>query len=91
MMNENNESMSTVELEDIDLELVTGGKTVIHAKRGTLKVYSGPGENHSVIATVDPDDDLVCAGVAKKGSDGKTWIKVRVYGSTGWVRGDKTK
>jgi uncharacterized protein YraI len=91
MMNENNENMNAIELEDIDLELVTGGRTVIHAKRGTLKVYSGPGENHSVIATVDPHDDLVCAGVAKKGSDGKTWIKVRVYGSTGWVRGDKTK
>ena len=80
-----------VELTDAELEVITGGRTVLHVKRGTLNVYSGPGKNNGVIATVDPDDDLVCVGEAKKDKKGKTWIKVRVYGSTGWVRGDKVK
>lgn len=87
----NNEAMETLELTDVELELVTGGKTILHVKRGTLSVHSGPGKSYSVIETVDKDDDLVCVGEAKKDKDGKTWIKVRVFGSTGWVRGDKVK
>ena len=29
--------------------------------------------------------------ILEKGKDGKTYIKIRVYGTTGWVRGDKVK
>ena len=79
-----------VELTEAELDVITGGRTTLHVKRGELKVYSGPGTG-SVIATVDASDDLVCVGEAKKDKKGKTWIKVRVYGSTGWVRGDKVK
>jgi|GEM_PF-5840301 hypothetical protein len=87
----NLELEESMELTDADLEAITGGKTVLHVKRGTLSVYAGPGKNYGVVATVDPDDDLVCVGKAEKGKDGKTYIKIRVFGSTGWVRGDKVK
>lgn len=80
-----------LELTDEDLEGIAGGKTVLHVKRGTLEVHSGPGKNYAVIAKVDKHDDLVCVGNAQRDKNGKYWIEVRVFGLVGWVRGDKTK
>ena len=94
MLNENmnveNEELMEA-LEDIDLEVVTGGRTVLHVKRGTLKVHSKPSSGSTVLCTVDRYDDLVCVGEAKRDSNNKTWIKVRVNGYVGWIRGDKAK
>ena len=80
-----------LELTEEELSSISGGTTVIHVKRGTLNVHSGPGKNYSVLATVDKHDDLVCVGEAQKDKNGKYWIKIRVFGIVGWVRGDKTK
>jgi len=94
MMNEDIEILETgiLELTDEEMEQISGGRdTTVRVKRGELKVYSGPGKDYSVIMTVDEDDTLTCVGEAKKDRKGKTWIKVRVYGETGWVRGDKVK
>ena len=94
MLNENmnveNEELMEA-LEDIDLEVVTGGRTVLHVKRGTLHVHARPSSGSAVLCTVDKYDDLVCMGEAQKDGNGKTWIKVKVNGCVGWVRGDKTK
>ena len=90
MLNENIDE-GILELTDADLENIAGGKTVIHVKRGTLEVHSGPGKKYPVIAKVDKHDDLVCMGTAQKDKDGKYWIEIRVFGMIGWVRGDKTK
>lgn len=93
-MNEDNEILETgfLELTDEEMAQIAGGHgTTVRVKHGELKVYDGPGTNYAVIMTVDRDDTLTCVGVAERDRKGRTWIKVRVYGETGWVRGDKVK
>ena len=86
-----NEKLNMMALEDDALEGVNGGRTVLHVKRGTLELHSKASGSSSTIMILDRGDNLVCVGEAKRDSHDKTWIKVRVNGTTGWVRGDKVK
>ena len=91
MDNEIFENESVLELTEEEMELVAGGRSAtLRVKRGSLNVYSEPSKSSRVLMSVDRDDTLYCTGEATK-NGGKTWIRVRVNGCTGWVRGDKVK
>lgn len=80
-----------LELTDEQMANIVGGKTVMHVKHGSTHLYAGPGTDYSRVATVYPDDDLVCVGEAKKDKHSKMWFKVRANGVVGWVDGKKVK
>lgn len=90
-LNMENLESEVMDLTDEELESVVGGRTTVRPKHGSVNVYAKPSKHSGVVAVADTDDYLTCLGEAKKDKDNKTWLKVRVFGVTGWVRGDKVK
>ena len=89
-INENmNEEM--IELDDAELEVVSGGKDILKVRKGEVNVRSGPGKSYGVVATMIRGDELLNLYEKKKDKHGKTWIKVRAVNVNGWVRSDLVK
>ena len=90
MMNE--EMNNVMELNDIELEEVTGGKKgSLLVKGNNVNVRSGPSTDYRSIALMRNGDELIYKGEKKKDKQGKTWLKVDCIGMIGWVRSDLVK
>ncbi len=90
LMNENIENLETMELNDDDLEEVSGGKGKIKAT-GNVNVRRGPGKEYASIGNLDKGDIVTYLGASKKDYRGVTWYKVRVGGHEGWVSSKYSK
>lgn len=80
-----------VELEDAELEQVSGGKDILKVRRGEVNIRSGPGKEYPIIAIMIRGDELLNLYEKKKDTHGKTWMKVRAVDQNGWVRADLIK
>ena len=82
-INENYESV-IVELDEDELEEVTGGKTVVSTGNG-VRVRMGPGTEFGILGKVKKGDTLVYDGRKEKDTYGVTWYRVRYKGGIGWI------
>ena len=90
MMTENNENMNIVELNDAELEDITGGKTTLVATRDEANIRSGPGTSSPVIGHTVRGKSATYLG-EKVTRNGRTWLKVSFHGKTGWICSDYVK
>ena len=73
------------ELDDEQLELVSGGKAAeVYAVKDGCDIRSGPGKAFSVIAKTRKGSVASYTG-DKKVADGITWIRVAWDNKSGWV------
>ncbi len=95
MMNENMDlELEVLELNDDELEMVSGGKKgslYVKCKGKKVNVRSGPGTEYRSIALMQNGDELGYLGEKKKDKAGKTWLKVECVSMVGWVRSDLVK
>jgi|GEM_PF-5881526 hypothetical protein len=80
-----------LELEDAELEAVSGGKDILKVRKGEVNIRAGAGKDYPVIAIMCRGDELLNLYEKKKDSRGKTWMKVRAVNQNGWVRSDLVK
>lgn len=84
LMNENNGNLEALELNEDELEEVSGGKGKIKAT-GNVYIRRGPGREYASMGSLDKGDTVTYLGASKKDYRGVTWYKVRVGGREGWV------
>ena len=89
MMNENlNENLnenSIVELNDEELEEVSGGTRYITGYSGKSHVRTGPGKQYHVIGVLHRDEDAKYLGKTAVDGRGVVWYKIRWDGRDAWV------
>ena len=86
-MNEN----SFIELDDEELEEVSGGKKYITGYSGNTHVRTGPGRSYSSIGILHKEEDCTYLGKTARDERGVIWYKVKYGGRTGWVSSKYTK
>ena len=91
MMNEEMMNESFVELTDVEMEDVTGGKTKIGGVTGNTNVRTGPGLKYRIIGVLHKGDETKYLGKSAKDDRGVTWYKVEWNGRTGWVSSRYTR
>ena len=89
MMNEINENMNIVELNDDELEGVSGG-TKIQAT-GNVNVRTGPGLDYRSIGTLSKGDKVTYEGSSKKDNRGVRWYCIKFHGGSGWISSKYSK
>ena len=89
MMNE--EMMNIVELNDDEMEAISGGKTKIGAVTGNTNVRTGPGLKYKIIGVLHKGDETRYLGKSSTDERGVAWYKVEWNGKTGWVSSRYTR
>ena len=84
MMNENTENMSAVELSEIELEEIVGGKTILVATRDEANIRKEPGTSSPIIGHTVRGKTATYMG-EKLTRNGRTWLKVSFNGKTRWI------
>lgn len=85
---------SIVELEDQELEDVSGGKfSGKNFLRATANVHvrKGPGTENKIMGTLPSGTIVSYLRVSKKDTKKKTWYKINYNGQEGWVISDYVK
>ena len=86
MMNENMETMDFVELNDAELEGVSGGKNFkIGGNTGISNVRTGPGLKYRSIGILGKGDETKYLGKSAKDARGVVWYKIDWNGRAAWV------
>ena len=86
MMNEINENMNVTELNDSELESITGGKhSYITGNTGKSNVRTGPGLNYKSLGTLHKDESARYLHETSVDDRGVTWYKIRWNGREAWV------
>ena len=88
MMNEMNEMNNNfVELNDTELENVTGGKThtYITGDNGKSYVHTGPGLDYKRIGVLHIDETARFLGDTSTDDRGVVWYKIKWDGREAWV------
>jgi len=86
MMNEINENMNAIELNDSELEAVTGGKhSYITGHSGKSNVRTGPGLAYRSLGTLHKDESARYLHETSVDDRGVTWYKIRWNGREAWV------
>ena len=84
-----NEQMVMIELDEEELEEVSGGRHVTSTGNG-VNVREEPTTKSRSLGKVYKGDKLTYAG-HKKQVDGNTWYKVKYGGGYGWICGKYAK
>ena len=82
------EMMNFVELDDAEMEEVSGGKKanyMIEGVNGKSFVRKGPGLYYKSIGTLHKGEQARYLGKSSIDEDGRKWYKIDFYGKTGWV------
>ena len=82
------EMMNLVELDDNEMEVVSGGKKanyMIEGVTGKSNVRKGPGLYYKSIGTLHKGEQARYLGKSSIDEDGRKWYKIDFYGKTGWV------
>lgn len=91
MMNENPGENRFVELNDEELEQVSGGKQYITGYSGQSHVRTGPGLDYRKIGVLHRDEDARYLGESSVDERGVVWYKIRWDGREAWVSSMYTK
>ena len=95
MLNENILNESIIELNDEELEEVTGGKgsgnTRIVASAGKSNVRSGPGLDYKSIGVLHLDESAKYLGSYSTDDRGVRWFKISWNGRSAWVSSRYTR
>ena len=93
MMNyEDIENVNVVELDDEDLEAVSGGKSrYIRGDDGKSHVRTGPGLDYKAIGVLHPGEEAKYLGKTATDSNGRVWYKIRWNGRDAWVSSRYTR
>ena len=82
----NEEEMNFVELDDAEMEEISGGKGYkIGAVTGDTHVRKGPGLKYKSIGVLHKGDETRYLGKISTDSRGVDWYKVDWNGKVGWV------
>ena len=85
-MNEMNENLSFVELDDNELEDVTGGKKYkIGGDTGKSNVRTGPGLSYKSIGVLHKGEEAKYLGKSARDDRGVVWYKIDWKGRNAWV------
>ena len=80
------ESLNMIELNDDELETVSGGKTrYIEGDNGKSNVRTGPGLDYKSIGTLHKGEDAKYLGKTSTDNRGVVWYKIRWNGRDAWV------
>jgi len=87
MMNENIENVNAIELNDAELEAVSGGKThtYITGDDGKSYVHTGPGLHYKRIGVLHIDETARFLGDTSTDDRGVVWYKIKWDGREAWV------
>lgn len=88
MMNyfEDMENLKVVELNEEEMEAVTGGKTrYIEGDSGKSNIRLGPGRDYKSIGVLHKGEDAKYLGKTATDERGVVWYKIRYNGRDAWV------
>ena len=87
MMNEINENLNAIELNDSELEEVTGGKKKynIEGDSGKSNVRTGPGLDYKSIGVLHKGEEAKFLGETSVDDRGVLWYKISWNGRKAWV------
>ena len=87
MMNE--EMMNFVELDDAEMEEISGGKKKVNYKIGGVTgkshVRTGPGMNFKIIGVLHTGEETKYLGKSAYDENGRKWYKIEWNGRNAWV------
>ena len=87
MMNE--EMMDFVEIDDAEMEEVSGGKKKVNYKiggtTGKSNVRTGPGLHYKSIGVLHKGEEAKYLGKSAYDEDGRKWYKIEWNGRSAWV------
>ena len=83
----NEEMMDFVELNDAELEEISGGKHVytIEGVTGKSHVRKGPGLGYKSIGVLHKGEEARYLGKSARDARGVKWYKIDFYGTNAWV------
>ena len=85
-MSENFENKGFVELDDVELESVTGGKNYkIGGDSGKSNVRTGPGLGYKSIGVLHRGEEAKYLGKSSTDERGVVWYKIEWNGRAAWV------
>lgn len=91
-MIEMNENINVVELNDEELEAVSGGKSrYIEGHSGKSNVRTGPGREYKSIGVLHRSEEAKYLGKTATDERGVVWYKIRWNGRDAWVSSMYTK
>ena len=80
------ENVNVVELDDEDLEAVSGGKSrYIMGDNGKSNVRTGPGLDYKAIGVLHKGEEAKYLGKTATDDRGVVWYKIRWNGRDAWV------
>ena len=91
MLNENILNESIIELNDEELEQVSGGSRYITGYSGRSNVRTGPGRGYRSIGVLHRDEDARYLGKTSTDERGVVWYKIRWDGRDAWVSSKYTR
>ena len=91
MLNENILNESIIELNDEELEQVSGGSRYITGYSGKSNVRTGPGREYRSIGVLHRDEDARYLGKTSTDERGVVWYKIRWDGRDAWVSSKYTR
>lgn len=91
MLNEEVMNENIIELNDEELEEVTGGSRYITGYSGRSNVRTGPGKEYRSIGVLHRDEDAKYLGKTSTDGRGVVWYKIRWNGRDAWVSSMYTK
>lgn len=91
MMNENLNENSFVEINDEELEQVSGGAKYITGDSGRSNVRTGPGKEYRSLGVLHIDEDAKYLGKTSVDDRGVVWYKIRWDGRDAWVSSRYTR
>ncbi len=81
---DNMENLEFLELNDEELNEVSGGKKRVMATENAY-VRTGPGKEYAAIGKAKEGKTAIYTGETKVDNKGRAWYKVKVGGQTGWI------
>ena len=91
MLNIENINENMVELNDDEMEEVSGGKKYITGYSGKSNVRTGPSRDYRSIGVLHRDEDARYLGKTATDERGVVWYKIRWNGRDAWVSSMYTK
>ena len=80
-----NEELNFVELNDDELEEVSGGKTTIGGDSGKSNIRTGPGLQYKSIGVLHRGEEAKYLGKTATDDRGVVWYKIEWKGRAAWV------
>ena len=87
---ENLQNLEVLELNEEELNEVSGGKKRVMAT-SNANVRTGPGKEFAAIGKAIEGKTAVYTGETKSDKKGNAWYKVKVGGKTGWISAKYSK